>query len=125
MWGILLLGAAVRSFYNEIKQEVKEEDFWRLTSEQMMKLPKDHRDQTWYMLNPDRLAKNVTSTRDAHIVSEEEKCSLLRAVVLIKDMSNDLPSDARFSERLLYIKKMLPPVMTSKRRRSNKVEENV
>ena len=114
MLEMLLLGATIRSFYNEIKHEVKKEDFWCLTSEQKIKLPKDQRDQTWYMLNPDKLAKNVTSANDAYIVNEEERGLLLRAVSLIKNMSDTLPSDAKFSERLLYIKKILPPVLTSK-----------
>lgn len=99
--------AAIKVLYKHFKEEVDTLDFFELPIESYPHLYESP-DQQWYMLNPQKLKKEYMTQSEGLIVNQDQKNSLLKAVLLIKNYSEKLPSSS-FLERLLYCKKMLPP----------------
>ncbi|RZI45456.1 hypothetical protein [Candidatus Finniella inopinata] len=100
--------AAIKSYYTDLTDFLEEDDFWVLTAEQQKRLAKEDQDKEWFMINPSKLKDKTASIS---VVDSYEKDSLLRAVLFIMKTTNALPEGSSFKERLLYTKRVLPPVI--------------
>lgn len=113
MLDFIKTASAVKMLYEYVKEEIVESDFFALLPKDYLRLPESDRQNTWYMLNPNKLNKKYSTQKFAFIVDEEEKNSILRAVRFVNNTSVDLPSNASFLEKLLYTKKFVPSCLYS------------
>lgn len=107
------LAASIGYLPKYFKNELVNEDFWDLSSDGYMILNDEEKQQEWFIINPEKLNKNVLLDGCVFIVSEKQKSSLLKAFKILKNYSKGLPEDASFKERILVTKKALPPVFFS------------
>ena len=110
MTELLDLAAALNTLYKYIDWHITEKDFIDLSEEDYKKLPSCEHGKTWYLINPFRL-KYRTKTK--LIVDASEMKQLLSATRLIRAISQQMPEEVSFRDRLLYCKHFLPSCIFS------------
>ena len=115
MLELLQLANAVKILY-EYGFEIQEQNFVELTDVQYRSLIKQGYDASkrWYRLTKGIFEYHHNSSIEMPIASEEEIPLFKKAVRLIYKMSDESGQKfSSFQERLDYLKKFLPDVMTT------------
>lgn len=110
MLGFIKYAEAVSVLYKYVTVELSEKDFFELPEKFYKTLPLERQSEELYIVNSNKLRKDV---EENFIVNAEEKKILLGAVQFVNNSSAKLPADTSFLERLLYIKKIIPPAFFS------------
>ena len=100
---------AIRKLYEYFEDELIAEDFSPLSAQDLFMSNIVDTQQSWYLINPEKIKMNHIINPDFFIVNTAEKIYLLKAVSLIKAYTHKLPAETPFSERLVYAKNLLPP----------------
>jgi hypothetical protein len=92
------------------KTEPEDQDFLEIPEEAYHGFNDVEKEQKWFTINPKKLNEKILQEKATFVISEKEKWSLLSAFKTLKKYTDGMPEETHFKERLLLVKKQLPPV---------------
>lgn len=114
MFEFILVAESLGVINDYFEKEACEEDFWPLPEGSNEFFEEKERD-LWLMVNSKKIKEKFRTRSEILILSPHEKESLLKAFILLRKYSEDLPDNAHLNERLLVAKKRLPPVFFNRK----------